>query len=196
MNRILGTAVKIAGSLAIAGGTILASTAPASAATPNQAYGAAATGPNTLAPVAVATPTNTPAVASNADIPGFLATGYILDRADVTSAFARVNSPVVNMTDIQATLSATYVASSCRVFGTFTLARSDIYNGSVVQVGDSTIPLPENPAPNTTIFIDGATITLNMQSTTLGVTTVTALNIVDGAQTLSLGVTQCNGLLA
>jgi hypothetical protein len=190
MNRILGTAVKVAGSLAITAGTILAAV-PASAATTNQAYGAAATGPLTLAPVAVATPTNTAAVASHANLAGFLATGVIMDRADATFASALVNSPVVTMSSIMATLSASYVRSACRIFGSTIFARSDIYNGSIVQVGHSTIALPENPAPNTVITIPGATITLNLQAVSLGFKTVTAIAISVGGQTLQLGVSQC-----
>jgi hypothetical protein len=190
MNRILGTAVKVAGALAITAGTIMAAV-PASAAPVNSAFGAFATGPITLAPVALATPTNTAAVASNANVAGFLATGVIMDRADASLATALVKSPVVTMSGIMASLSATYVRSSCRVFGGTVSTRTDIYNGSMVQVGENTIPLPENPAPNTVIVIDGATITLNMQVTGLGLKVVTAIAISVGGQNLRLGGSRC-----
>jgi hypothetical protein len=194
MNRILGSAVKVAGALAITAGTIMAAV-PASAASVNSAFGASATGPITLAPVALATPTNTAAVASNANLAGFLATGVIMDRADAVIATSLVKSPVVTMSSILATLSASYVRSACRIFGNTIFARTDIYNGSIVRVGQNTIALPENPAPNTVITIDGATIALNKQVTGLGFKSVTAIAVSVGGQTLQLGVSHCNTVI-
>jgi hypothetical protein len=202
MNRILGAAVKVAGSLVITGGTILAAV-PASAAPTitTEAYGATAKGPITLAPVAVATPGHSAVVASSANVAGFLATGVITDRADASIAVSRVNSPVVTMRRILASLRATYVTSSCSIRGLSDIGRADIYNGSIVQVGQRTIPLPSHPAPNTLIVIDGARVTLNYQIEPLlgGPRTVAAVFIsqpgLPSGQSLSLGITECNGLI-
>ena len=127
VNRILSSAVRVAGSLAVVGGALAAGAAPAGAAplangaapagsplSNNQAYGVAATGPITIAPVALATRGSTPAVSSGVVVPGFITTGGILDRAAYNAAYSHVGSVKVQLFQQVDQLNATDVMSSCR----------------------------------------------------------------------------------
>ena len=95
VNRILSSAVKVAGSLAVVGGALAAAATPAGAINPIRAYGVAAQGFINIPQVAVATNNFTPATASAFVFPDFVTTGGILDRATATSAFANVGSPKI-----------------------------------------------------------------------------------------------------
>ena len=192
MNRILSSAVKVAGSLAVVGGALAAAAAPAGALNPIRAYGLAAQGPINIAQVAVATNNFTPATASSFVYPDFVTTGGILDRATATAAFANVGSPKIyvdgNITD---QLNADNAQSSCRLLFGIPFGSSTIQNGSIMESGLPNIALPRDPAPNTKIFIPGVTITLNKQVLTAGVLTVTAIYASGGGQNLSIGVSRC-----
>ena len=154
MNGILGSAVKVAGALAVIGGTMAAAAAPASAGSPpSTAYGVSATGPVSIAPVAEATPAATPVVSAGVVYPG-LTTGGILDRASSDDAYSQVGSPKVYFTTQPVDqLNASLLSSSCRsgtilgTFGTTTIQAGSIIAPSVPFF--SPIPLPRNPAPNT-----------------------------------------------
>lgn len=191
MNRILSRAAKVAGSLAVAGGALVAAAMPAGAVTPETAWGVSAFGLITIAPVAQATTNFTPAVAASFNYPAFVTTGGILDRASSTAAFANVGSPKVYLGSQVDQLNADSAMSSCRNVLGFKLAETTIQNGSIVQTGEPSIPLIRNPAPNTKIFIPGYTITLNRQTTSGGVRTVTAIYVQSFLQTLSIGVSRC-----
>ena len=205
MKRMIAAAVTAAGSLALIGGALVAGGAPALAGPPtNQAWGADATGLITLSPVALATPSFTAAVASNANIPGLLATGTITDRADNTGAWARINQPIVltlpgngSLLNLPAnnSLATSGLRSWCEVDGSDVYGGATIFSGAITYLRPSvlTIPLPEKPAPNTVITLPGSagTITLNYQSTTAGVHTFEAIKAVLGGQTVDLGVSQC-----
>ena len=205
MKRMITAAVTAAGSLALLGGALVAGGAPALALpTTNQAYGASATGTITLAPVAVATPTFNPAVASNANIPGLLSTTTITDRASTGGAWARVNGPVVltlpgngSLFNQPAnnSLATAGLRSWCEVDGGSVYGGATIFSGAITYLLPSilTIPLPEKPAPNTVITLPNSagTITLNYQNTTAGVHTFEAIKAVLGGQTVNLGVSQC-----
>jgi hypothetical protein len=192
VNRILSSAVKVAGSLAVVGGALAAAAAPAGAINPIRAYGLAAQGPINIAQVAVATNNFTPATASSFVYPDFVTTGGILDRATATSAFANVGSPKIYVDGhITDQLNADNAMSSCRLLFGIPFGQSTIQNGSIMESGLPNIALPTNPAPNTKIFIPGVTITLNKQVLTAGVLTVTAIYASGGGQNLSIGVSRC-----
>jgi hypothetical protein len=203
MNRILRRAALAAGSLGVAGGIALtalpASAAPAAPAgpppmAPIAAWGADLFGPIHFPPVAVATPFHPPAVASNANFTNFLTTGLIIDRASRTTGYSLVNSPLVQINPILATIQASQVTSWCHVAGPFEFGGASIFGGSVVQ-NSSTVYNPlTNPAPNTVVHIFGATITFNKQVHTKGTLMVTAIYIETGPEQLSIGVTRCSSV--
>jgi hypothetical protein len=116
----------------------------------------------------------------------------------VTSAASVANPNVLQ------TLTATSVASGCRSTEAGTTGSTTIAGGVLVQSAASTIQLPPNPAPNTSIdgVNDGEggtgdqfTVILNQQSTTNGVLTVNAVNFVLRGPTATgnviLGQTRC-----
>ena len=173
---------------------------PASAApvSNNQAYGVAATGFISIAPVALATPSTTPAVSSAFVVPGFITTGGILDRAAYNAAYSNVGSPKVQLYQQVDQLNATDVMSSCcnilgGHFGFTTIQGGSISTPSQPLLPP--IPLPRNPGINTKIKLPGITVTLNKQtgSGPVGKVTVTAIYISGGGQTLSIGVSTCGG---
>jgi len=192
VNRILSSAVKVAGSLALIGGAVVAAAMPAAAAPPpTKAWGISAGGFIHINPVAQATIFNTPQVASSFIYPGFVTTGGILDRASATEAYSQVGSPKVYLFSQVDQLNASMATSTCRIgfFGTF--GDSTIQNGSIVITGEPSIPLIRNPAPNTHIFLPGITVTLNRQTVSGGIRTVTAIYLSGFGQTLSIGVSRC-----
>ena len=96
-------------------------------------------------------------MASNANYTNFLTTGLIIDRASRTTGYSLVNSPLVNLSLLQATIKADQVTSWCHVAGPFVFGGASIFSGSVVQggrFGSSDYPL-QNPAPNTKVYISG-----------------------------------------
>jgi hypothetical protein len=192
VNRIFSSAVKVAGSLAVIGGVVVAAAAPAGAINPIRAWGVAANGPIHINQVAVATANFTPATSAGVVVPGFLTTSGILDRATTTSAFASVGSPKIyldgNITD---QLNASSAMSSCRLLLGIPFGQSTIQAGSITEVGEPAIALPRDPAPNTKIFLPGVTITLNKQVVVLGIRTVTAIYASGGGQNLSIAESRC-----
>lgn len=193
MNRILRRAVIAAGSLGVAGGIALTAL-PANAGifSPVASWGAEAHGPIHFGPVAFATFFNTPQAASNANYTNFLTTGLIVDRASRTTSYSLVNSPLVNLRFLQATIKADQITSWCHTFGPFTTGGATIFNGSISQIdGISYNPL-RHPAPNTSVSFDGTTVTFNKQDTVGKVRTVTAIYVQSGPERLSLGNSRCS----
>lgn len=192
MNRIFSSAVKVAGSLAVIGGTVVAAAAPAGAINPIRAYGVAAQGFITINQVAVATTLFTPATSSGVNVADFVTTGGIQDRATATAAFSNVGSPKIYVNGhITDQLNASSATSSCRLLFGVPFGQSTIQAGSIMESGIPNIPLPRDPAPNTKIFLPGVTITLNKQVNTLGIRTVTAIYASGFGQNLSIGVSRC-----
>src|SRR5580700_6925834 len=142
--------VKAAASLTLAGGVLAMAASPAFAASPNEAYGAAATGLISASPIGLATfPGNSPVTLANANILGLLTTGIVTDTADATSASSIVNNVSAALTAL-VTLSADSVTSSC-TFNTDTgtvTGTASITNGQIVVTPLNTITLAANPAPN------------------------------------------------
>lgn len=191
MNRIFRRAVIAASSLGLVGGTVLTAL-PASAASPIAAWGASATGPIAINPVALATPGNTPGVASNANFTNVLTTGLIIDRASPTTAYSLVNSPLVKSDLLLASFQAAQVTSWCHWFGgPFSDGGASIYSGSVMQNGSTVYNPLTNPHPNTVVHVGPATIIFNRQHFSMGVRTVTAVWIHVGPETIQLGVSTC-----
>jgi hypothetical protein len=198
MTRNMTGIVKIAGSLAMAGGIIAMAAMPAAAASPNEAYGSAATGPISASPIGLATyPGTSPVTVSNANITGLLTTGTVTDTAGPTSASSTVSNVSATLSTT-GSLGATSVTSSC-TFNTTTGAVSGTaaINGGAVHVsGRPTITLAANPAKNTTISVAGvATLILNKQTKAAdGTLTVTAIyvRLLGSTQTLSIGASVCN----
>ena len=196
MNRILSSAVKVAGSLAVIGAATAAAAGPAGAALPpaSHAYGVQAAGPITINAVPVATPLHTPGVSSGITVPGFLTTGGILVRATGNASYSDVGSPKVQLYQQVDQLNATDVMSQCRTILGVPVGFTTIQGGLIwnpAQPFLPPIPLPRNPAMNTTIHLPGITITLNKQSFALGVRKVTAIYIAGGGQNLSIAGTRC-----
>ena len=134
VNRILSRAVKVAGSLAVVGSVAVAAAMPAAAAPPTRAWGVSAVGLTTIAPVALATLTFTPATSSAFVVPLFITTGGILDRASTTDAFSNVGSPKIYLGSQYSQLNASNVMSSCRnIFG-FKFGQTTIQAG--LDLGD------------------------------------------------------------
>ena len=203
VNRILSRTVRVAGSLAVVGGALAAGASPASAApvSNNQAYGVSATGYITIAPVALAKPSTTPALSSGVVVPDFITTGGIMDRAAFNAAYSNVGSPKVQLFQQVDQLNATDVMSSCRTILGLHFGFTTIQGGLISTPSQPflpPIPLPRNPGINDKITIPGSPnihITLNKQtgSGPVGKVTVTAIYISGGGQTLSIGVSTCGG---
>ena len=193
MNRILRRAVLAVSSLGVAGG-IAMTALPASAGPlpPIHSWGAEAMGPASFPPVAYATPGHTPAVASNANYTNFLTTGMILDRASTSTAYSRVNSPLVNLSFLQATIQADQITSYCHIGRRGTYGGASIFSGSVSQTGEGSYNPLTNPAPNTKVSGGGFTVIFNKQVIVKGQLQVTAIYVQSGPERLYLGVSQCN----
>jgi hypothetical protein len=197
VNRILSSAVKVAGSLALVGGAMAAAAAPAGAApSPTTAYGISAVGPITINPVALATIFNTPQVSGPVVYPRVLTTGGILDRAKPLQAYSQVGAVKVYGLSQVEQLNASMVSSTCRLslFGGPAFGDATIQAGSIVAPDlpfFPPIPLIRNPAPNTVINLGSLTVTLNKQVLTAGVLTVTGIYISIPGQNLSIAVSRC-----
>jgi ABC-type glycerol-3-phosphate transport system substrate-binding protein len=191
VNRILSRAVKVAGSLAIAGGALVAAAMPAGAAPPTQAWGVSAGGFIHINPVAEATFFNTPAVSAAFVYPGFINTGGIMDRASGTQAYSQVGSPKVYLFSQVDQLNADMASSTCRIGFFGTAGDTTIQNGSINVTGLPSIPLPRNPGINQHIFLPGITVTLNRQTMSGGIRTVTAIYLNGFGQNLSIGTSRC-----
>ncbi|MGH7732827.1 MAG: hypothetical protein ACREOE_03760, partial [Gemmatimonadales bacterium] len=188
MNRILSRAVKAAGALAVAGGALVAAAMPAGAAPPpTLAWGVSAGGFIHINPVAEANFFNTPRVSAAFVYPGFINTGGILDRASSTEAYSQVGSPKVYLFSQVDQLNADMVSSTCRIGFFGPVGDTTIQNGSITITGEPSIPLPRNPGINTHIFLPGIVVTLNRQTTFLGIRTVTAIYLNGFGQNLSIG---------
>lgn len=191
VNRILSRAVKVAGSLAVAGGALVAAAMPAGAAPPTKAWGVSAGGFIHISPVAEATFFDTPAVSSAFVYPGFVTTGGILDRASGNQAYSNVGSPKVYLFSQVDQLNADMASSTCRIGFFGTEGDATIQNGSIMITGEPSIPLIRNPGPNTKIFLPGITVTLNRQTVSGGIRTVTAIYLNGFGQNLSIGTSRC-----
>jgi hypothetical protein len=196
MKRLITAAATAAGSLALLGGALVAGGGPALAAPGNMSWGADASGPQTLLPVAVATPYYTPNAASNANLAGLLATSAIVDRADNSGAWSRIGQGIVLTLPNDGSLTASGARSWCQVssFSGNVYGGARIFSGAVMELGYQTIGLPSNPAPNTVITLPGGagTITLNYQNTGGLATKFVAIHAeLSGGQTVDLAASKC-----
>jgi hypothetical protein len=196
VNRILSSAIKVAGSLAVVGGALAAAASPAGAApTPTYAYGVSAFGLIHIAPVAHVNVGSTPQVSAGVVYPGFVTTGGILDRAKRFQAYSQVGAVKVYGPQQVDQLNASMVSSTCRLgftggaFGDATIQAGSIVAPSVPFFPP--IPLIRNPAPNTVINLGPVTVTLNKQTVLGGVLTVTGIYITFPGQNLSIAVSRC-----
>ncbi len=197
MNRILSSAVKVAGSLALVGGAMAAAAAPAGAVIPpTSAYGISAYGFITIHPVAYTGVLHTPRVAGPVVYPGFITTGGILDRAKPLQAYSQVGAVKVYGLSQVEQLNASMVSSTCRLgFGNGpAFGFATIQAGSIVAPdipGFPPIPLIRNPAPNTVINLGSLTVTLNKQTVVGNTLKVTGIYASIPGQNLSIAVTRC-----
>jgi hypothetical protein len=203
VNRILSSAVKVAGSLGVVGGALAFAAAPAGAApapppSPTYAYGLSAFGVIHIAPVAHVNVGSTPQVAAAFVYPGFVTTGGILDRAKRFQAYSQVGAVKVYGLSQVEQLNASMVSSTCRL----SLFGGPAFGGATIQAGSIVapdlpffppIPLIRNPAPNTVINLGSLKITLNKQTFTGkgDVLTVTGIYIAIPGQNLSIAVSRC-----
>jgi hypothetical protein len=201
VNRILSSAVKVAGSVGVIGGALAFAAAPAGAAlTPTYAYGVSAFGVIHIAPVAQVNVGSTPQVSAAFVYPGFVTTGGILDRAKPLQAYSQVGSVKVYGLSQVEQLNASMVSSTCRrsLFGGAAFGGATIQAGSIVAPDlpfFPAIPLIRNPAPNTVINLGSLKITLNKQTVSGtgpgAVLTVTGIYITIPGQNLSIAVSRC-----
>ncbi len=197
MNGKINGLVKAAASVSLAGGILAAAAGPAAAASPNEAYGAQATGAVSVSPVAEATyPGTSPVTLGSISAGSLLSSGLVTDTADATSASSTIANPSaglgtgVNLTATAVTSSCSFDPNTATVSGT-----SSIANGNVSTLG-LPIALASNAAPNTTVSVPSVgTITLNRQTTAAdGTLTVDAVyvQLAGGTQTLTIGESVCN----
>jgi hypothetical protein len=197
VNRILSSAVKVAGSLGVIGGALAFAAAPAGAApTPTYAYGLSAFGVIHIAPVAHVNVGSTPQVSAGVVYPGFVTTGGILDRAKRFQAYSQVGAVKVYGPQQVDQLNASMVSSTCRLslFGGPAFGDATIQAGSIIAPSVPffpPIPLIRNPAPNTVINLGPVTVTLNKQTFNGPVLTVTGIYITFPGQDLSIAVSRC-----
>lgn len=174
VNRILSSAVKVAGSLGVVGGALAFAAAAAGAApTPTYAYGLSACGVIHIAPVAHVNVGSTPQVAAAFVYPRFVTTGGILDRAKPLQAYSQVGAVKVYGLSQVEQFNASMVSSTCRpgFGGGPAFGDATIQGGSIVAPDVPffpPIPLTRNPAPNTVINLGSLKITLNKQTVTAG----------------------------
>jgi hypothetical protein len=182
MKRMLSSAMRAAGWVALVAGAGVVGAAPAAAGTPmNQSYAVYATGRMSTQPVGQASYSGgSPVILPNADAAGLLGTGLITDAAGPSSASSKVPGLVVTLPG-QAAVRARLASSSCRFD---TRARqasgtSRIDQGRITQAGHRTIALSASAPPNTRIVVPGvAVIMVNHQFTGgHGTLTVQALRI-------------------
>jgi hypothetical protein len=198
VNRILSSAVKVAGTLAVVGGVMAAAAAPAGAdIPPTSSYGISAFGSGiTIHPVAYTGVDGTPQVAGPVVYPGFITTGGILDRAKPLQAYSQVGAVKVYGLSQVEQLNASMVSSTCRLgFDGPPFGGATIQAGSIVAPDlpfFPSIPLIRNPAPNTVITLGDLTVTLNMQTFTDGTLTVTGIYASIPGQNLSIAVSRCH----
>ncbi len=163
---------------------------------PPSAYGISAVGPITINPVAHANIFNTPQVSGAFVYPGVLTTGGILDRAKRFQAYSQVGAVKVYGLSQVEQLNASMVSSTCRL----SFNGDPVFGDATIQAGSIVapdlpffppIPLIRNPAPNTVINLGSLTVTLNKQTFTAGVLTVTGIYISIPGQNLSIAVSRC-----
>ena len=146
VNRILSSAVKVAGSLALVGGAMAAAAAPAGAAPPpTSAYGISAFGSITIHPVAYTGVVDTPQVSGPVVYPGFITTGGILDRAKRLQAYSQVGAVKVYGFSQVEQLNASMVSSTCRL-GSSAAPRSACDHPGRLDRGARHAVLPAHPA--------------------------------------------------
>jgi hypothetical protein len=194
MKRLKRAAIAAAGLLALAGSVLVAPASTALAdSVPNESFGAAAIGSQDLAPVAPATPDSPPGVASNANLAGLLATGTIQDRATDSGATSQVFQGIRLTLPSGGSLSADGLRSWCLNRGDGAIGSANIYNGAILQIGQSTIPLPVNPPPDDAIKLaDGAgTVILNAQFADGPIHYVAAVYAELPGQLVELAVSAC-----
>jgi hypothetical protein len=181
MNRMIGTAVALAGPLALAA-LLLGVGAPADASTPvNQSYALNAVGHFSAQTVGQATYTGgSPVILPNADTAGLLSTGIITDTAGAVSASSWIPALAV-MLPGRSTLRAAALTSSCSYNRKTSLVTGSaaISGGLITGPGRRTIRLPASPAPNTRMVLPGlAVLILNRQYTgPAGTLTAEALRV-------------------
>ena len=180
-RRRLSATVRVAMSVAVAGGIMLATALPAGAEGGDLAFAVQDYGGDygNLGQIALATDYNSPAVSSGITLPGLLATGQVLDRATPYLSSAQVGSVIVHVNS-RVTVRAAGLSSWCRVGHSSVYGGSMLGSGSVLQIGGTTIPLPSDPAPGTVIDFAGGSLVLNEQVSNPGDISVTAMDISPG----------------
>src|SRR5690242_521450 len=166
MKRLITGAVTAAGTLALAGGALVAAAIPAAAgpgSPGNSAYALSApNGPVTSPPLALAQASGPNSVTVRSlNVAGIVSTGLTQDFASTLTAFAKVGSVQVatSADGVTGSLTANQIASTCR---SDTLSASaNIVNG-VLDINGNILDLPQHPTVNEAILLPGlGTITLN-----------------------------------
>jgi len=191
----LGTTVRVAMSVAVAGGIMLATALPASAEGGDRAWAVQDYNGNYASRgfIAVATDYHSPVVSSGITLPGLLTTGAVLDKATPYLSSSQVGSVLVHVSS-RVTVQAAGLSSWCRVgTGDNVYGGAALGSGSVLQVGGTTIPLPSDPAPGTVIDFAGGHLVLNDQDGSAGEITVFAMDIYPGnGEQIRLAATYCD----
>jgi hypothetical protein len=201
MQRLLTGALTVAGTLALAGGALVAAAIPAAAdGDPgNSAYALSApNGPVTSPPLALAQASGPNSVTVRSlNVQGVVSTGLTQTFASTVTAFSRVGTVRVaaGADGITGSLTANQVASTCRSDGQNDSA--NIING-VLDINGFILNLPQHPSVDQAIPLGGlGTLTLNQRfPATGGGIEVVALHLHLSAtnpdQDLYMGVSVCS----
>ena len=210
MNRICSRAIAAAGALALAGGTVLASALPASAAPPpapaNSSWALDANGFVTVPPVAEADSfgLHVAHVSHINKVSLLTTTGAAIDTAFTTGASSSVALVNLRGPGTVLSLTARVARSSCDAGVPPLVAGvrpalpgestgSTTIVGGLVGFGGFGFPLPVNPAVDQVVDVPGVgTVTLNDQDDSDGHLTVIAMSIQTLlGETINVGTSVC-----
>lgn len=196
-RRRLSTTVRVAMSVAVAGGIMLATALPASAEGGDRAWAVQDYNGNYAARglIAVATDYHSPVVSAGITLPGLLATGAVMDKATPYLSSSQVGSVVVQVSS-RVTVRAVGLSSWCRVGTSSVYGGAALGSGSVLQVGGTTIPLPVNPAAGTVIDFPGGHLVLNDQIGDPSEITIYGMDIFPGnGEEIRVAATYCDSFV-
>ena len=196
-RRRLGTTVRVAMSVAVAGGIMLATALPASAEGGDRAWAVQDYGGNYASRglIALATDYHSPVVSSGITLPGLVTTGAVLDKATPYLSSSQVGSALVQVSS-RVTVRVAGLSSWCRVNTSTVYGGAALGSGSVLQIGGTTIPLPVNPAADTVIDFAGGHLVLNDQTGSSSQITVYGMVIFPGnGEQIRVAATYCDSFV-
>ena len=113
-------------------------------------------------------------------VPNYLSTGLLevsTQGATGASGFATSSASVANANVLNGVLKATAIRSTCTSTESGSTGSTTLVGAVLALPGTSPVNLAANPAPNTTIQVDGIKVVLNEQTTSSSGITVNAVHI-------------------